>query len=92
MELLLKKLEPIQIRMDGDKNHGRAHIHINYKRQFHVASYAIDDGSRLAGSLDRQYDRTVKAWIEENRAKLLLVWEKVQSGEKPDGLIAELRG
>ncbi|THD81063.1 DUF4160 domain-containing protein [Aliigemmobacter aestuarii] len=91
IEFLVKKLEPLQIRMDGDRNHGRAHVHINYLKQYHVASYAIDDGTRLAGNLSSKYDRVIKTWIADNRKVLLELWHKVQSGESPEGLALKLK-
>src|SRR5438874_228806 len=68
--ILLKRLEAIRIRMDSSKNHQRAHVHIDYGKQYHAASYAIDTGKRIAGKLDRKYDRTVQEWIADYRPKL----------------------
>ena len=82
----------IKIRMDGNKNHKRAHVHVEYDNNFHRASYAIDTGERLAGDLPNKYDRVVRTWICDKRPKLLEVWTLTQSGEDADGIICELRG
>ena len=42
MHLMVLALERMKIRMDGNKNHGRPHIHIDYGTERHAASYAID--------------------------------------------------
>jgi hypothetical protein len=52
MEILVKKLQSIRIRMDGNQNHKRPHVHIDYGNKYHAASYAIDTGERLVGDLD----------------------------------------
>lgn len=92
VEYLLKRNQPIALRMDGDKNHNRPHIHVDYGPDYHVASYAIDNGDRLAGTLDRKYDRSVREWIEDNRSLLLEAWAKTQAGKKPDEIICALMG
>ncbi|HEY5130065.1 MAG TPA: hypothetical protein VIJ35_22745 [Bradyrhizobium sp.] len=50
IEFLVVELEgiAIKIRMDGDRNHARPHIHIDYGKKRHAASYAIDNGERLS--------------------------------------------
>jgi hypothetical protein len=78
--------------MDGNLNHKRPHIHIDYGKQHHVASYAIDSGERLVGSLDRKYDKQVQAWIAMHRDQLLQAWEITQSGQRPQMIINELKG
>jgi hypothetical protein len=46
--LLIKELLNMRLRIDGSKTHGRPHIHIDYGKNRHAASYAIDDGARLS--------------------------------------------
>lgn len=89
-EYLVLKLEAIAIRMDGNKNHKRPHLHVDYRKERHVASYAIDTGERLVGSLDRKYDREVAEWIEKHRDKLLELWNVTQTGADPKPFIATL--
>jgi len=86
----VKELKEIQIRMEGNKNHKRPHVHVDYGKQHHVASYAIDTGDRLVGDLDPRYDRHVRAWIEGHRSKLLLVWALTQAGEKSKPFVCGL--
>jgi Domain of unknown function (DUF4160) len=92
MELLIKKLQAIKIRMDGNKNHTRPHVHIDYGKEYHVASYAIDTGDRLVGNLDTKYDRAAREWIAGNRVKLFEAWELMQAGKTADPIAYELRG
>ena len=90
-QFLVRVLEDIKIRMDGSKNHRRPHIHIDYGRKRHTASYAIDTGEKLVGSLGSQYDRRVLKWIDEYRPKLMMLWENVQTGGRTNSIISELR-
>jgi hypothetical protein len=81
-ELLIKELLPLEVRMEQDKNHKRPHVHINYGKQKHVASYAIDNGERLVGDLSSKYDKVVTSWINENQARLLQIWTEMQAGNQ----------
>jgi hypothetical protein len=92
MKAIVKIHQAIRIRMDGNKNHPRAHLHIDYGREFRTASYAIDTGELLAAKLDRKYDRAVDDWIAICRPLLLQAWELVQTGQSASGVICELRG
>jgi hypothetical protein len=92
MEILLKQLQAIRIRMDGNRNHKRPHVHIDYGRDFHVASYAIDTGERLVGTLNSKYDRAARDWIVGNKAKLLQAWELLRAGRTAKPIACELRG
>jgi hypothetical protein len=89
--LLVKGLHAIRIRMDGSKNHKRPHIHIDYGKEYHTASYAIDNGERIAGELDGKYDQGVGAWIVSSRPQLLRAWKLTQAGQNADVVICELR-
>lgn len=80
-KLLVARVESIEIRMDANKNHGRGHVHIKYKKDGHAASYAINDGSRLAGELPTYYDRKVQSWILRNQSELQTLWDSTQSGQ-----------
>ena len=70
----------------------RPHILIAYGPEFHVASYAINNGDRLAGNLASKYDREVKTWIGDHGPKLLQVWNLTQTGNDAQTLICELKG
>jgi hypothetical protein len=91
IKFLVSRLEAVEIRMDGDKNHGRAHIHVKYGRDGHAASYAIDDGSRLAGVLPSYYNKTVRAFIQKNRTSLEALWKTTQSGKRDEGLLLQFQ-
>jgi hypothetical protein len=90
LELLLLRHKDIAVRMDGSLNHPRAHVHLDYDGRHHVASYAIDDGSHLAG--DRTYDRPIGSWIGENRPALMQVWRSMRAGTVQQGVVAALQG
>jgi hypothetical protein len=78
--------------MYKESAHSRPHLHIDYGSQRHVASYAIDDGSRLAGQLDRKYDSSVSEWINKHKSELTEVWKAAQSGRSPEIILAALQG
>jgi hypothetical protein len=92
MEILVKKLQSIRIRMDGNQNHKRPHVHIDYGNKYHAASYAIDTGERLVGDLDNNYDHAVRQWIAEYKPKVLQAWNLIQAGQNADAIVCELRG
>jgi Domain of unknown function (DUF4160) len=91
IEVVVKKLENIKIKIDGCKNHARPHVHIDYGKEYHAASYAIDTGERLAGELDGKYDGTVREFIGNCRPGLTEAWRKIQAGENADAIVHELR-
>lgn len=90
--ILIMKDEPLQIRMEPD-HHKTPHIHISYKKEYHKASYAIKDGKVLAGSLKSKYDKTVKAWIKENKLELEEIWRELKEGnqKKYELLLGEIQ-
>ena len=57
-----------------------------------TASYAIDDGQRLAGTLETKYDNSMRQWIAANRRTLLAVWHGVRDGGNTEQAVADLRG
>lgn len=93
MKLLVVQLLALKIKMYPENGrHKEPHIHIDYGRdRNHVASYAIRTGKRLAGDLDRKYDRDLAKWIEDNRVRLLELWTTVKAGKKTEHLVAALR-
>jgi len=82
-EILLKKLLPLEFRMEPD-HHGAPHIHINYGKQKHIASYRINDGVRVAGNLSNKYDKIVNDWIALNRTTLQEIWTAMQDGDQKE--------
>jgi Domain of unknown function (DUF4160) len=87
----VKTLKGIRIRMDGSKNHKRPHVHVDYGKEYHTASYAIDNGERIAGELEGKYDGEVSIWIAKCRPQLLRAWKLTQAGQNADVVICELR-
>lgn len=80
-EILLKQVLPLEFRMEPD-THGAPHIHINYGKEKHVASYRINDGVRVAGDLANKYDKIVTGWIIKNQTKLQEIWLAMQEGNQ----------
>jgi len=80
MEVLLKKMLPLEFRMEPDKH--APHIHISYGNEKHTASYLINNGERVAGNLKNKYDKIVKNWIEKNQDKLMKIWNKLKAGNQ----------
>lgn len=80
-EILLKKILPLEFRMEPD-HHGAPHIHINYGKEKHIASYRINDGMRVAGNLSNKYDKVVKDWIALNQATLQEIWTAMKNGNQ----------
>lgn len=89
-ELLIVKLGPLKVKMYQETGHQVPHVHIDYGRHNHVASYSIDEGRRLAGTLPAKYDREVLDWIAANRTTLLQAWQALSSGSDITVLVGEL--
>jgi hypothetical protein len=53
---------------------------------------AIDTGYRLVGNLATKYDRAAREWIARNKAKLLELWQLLQTGKNAETVAIELRG
>ena len=70
---------------------GRGHIHVKYGRDGHAASYAIDDGSRLAGELPSYYNKKIRAFVQKNRTDLDELWKSTQSGKRNEDLLLKFQ-
>ncbi|MFG0731473.1 DUF4160 domain-containing protein [Photobacterium damselae] len=92
MEILLIKRKNMKLKIYQEKGHHLPHIHIDYGNQNHAASYAIETGERLEGTLPKKYDKDVLSWLEYNREKVLEIWQVLQVGEPHKSLISELVG
>jgi hypothetical protein len=92
IEFLVLKRRDLKIKMYRETGHYTPHVHVDYGRDHHVASYSIVEARRLAGMLDGKYDRVVVDWIMKYRARLLDVWNTAQVGRDPRSLIAEISG
>lgn len=89
-EYLLITKGSIKIKLYQERRHSRPHFHVDYGSENHVASYAIDTGERLNGSLAKKYDKVVCAWVERNREALSSVWIAIQAGKSGDEFIKSL--
>lgn len=57
-----------------------------------MATYCIDPPTRLIGTLDRKYDRSITEWIAPRKEKLLKAWALLQAGSDLIPLALELAG
>lgn len=92
MEILLAKRKNMKIKIYQEKGHHLPHIHIDYGKQQHTASYAIETGERIDGRLSKKYDNDVSNWLERNRNKVLDIWNALQAGTQHEQLLAKLAG
>jgi hypothetical protein len=88
---MVRELKSIKIRMDGSKNHQRPHVHVDYGKIYHAASYGIRPAERIAGELSARYDGAVCSWITQNELRLMAAWELVQAGKDATQIAHELR-
>ena len=87
LEILIKKYENLKFKMYQEKSHSTPHFHIDYGSNNHIASFSINDGCRIEGNLPTKYDRIISKWINENKDKLLDIWNHLQAGEPYEELI-----
>ena len=92
IEFLVIRKQNLKVKMYQEQGHSEPHIHIDYGRQNHVASFAIRDGRLLSGSLDRKYKNTISGWIDTHRDSLVNLWATAQLGEPVDEIIVGIRG
>lgn len=89
-EFLIGKKDVLKIKIYEEKSHQLPHLHIDYGRVVHCATYRINPATRLSGNLSRKYDRWVLGWIATNESVLLKIWHAVKSGQDPRELVVEL--
>ena len=90
--LMLVKKQALKIKIYQEVGHSMPHIHIDYGKVHHTASYSIETAQMIEGNLPRKYDRNVTNWIEKNKNKLLEVWGTLQEGNDHHiPLVAELK-
>jgi len=92
LEQLIAKFEQLKIKMYQEAKHPRPHLHIDYGAQRHSATYALDNGERIIGTLHSKYDKPIETWIAQNRETLLMIWKSLQEGSANDTYIQELSG
>ncbi len=91
-EFLLLKLKDIKIKMYQERGHATPHIHIDYGKKNHAASFSVHNPSRINGALPSKYDKSITGWIIENNKMLIDIWGEAQAGGNPAYLIAQLSG
>ena len=89
---LIQRLAQLKIKMYQERGHALPHLHVDYGKQHHVASYSLDPPARLEGDLDTKYDRKIVGWIAVHKAQLLKVWNRLQAGDRFEMELAALRG
>lgn len=92
LELLLLKRGELKVKMYQEPGHALPHVHIDYGRKNHVASYSIDPAERLVGNLDKKYERVIAEWIDARKTVLLELWRTTQAGGDASALIVALAG
>ena len=89
-EFLLLKLKEIKLKMYQERGHSMPHIHIDYGKQHHVASFSINPIAKIEGSLPKNYHDRIIIWITNHKEELLKIWIEAQKGGDPMELISEL--
>lgn len=92
MEFLLAKRKNMKIKIYQEKGHHLPHIHIDYGKQQHAASFSIQTGSRLQGNLPKKYDKDINSWLKRNRDTVLDIWNALQVGGNHNEFITSLVG
>jgi Domain of unknown function (DUF4160)/Protein of unknown function (DUF2442) len=64
-----------------DKRHHLPHFHAEYAE--HKASYSIEDGKLLSGSIPPAKQKLIDAWLEIHREELLANWKLCKEGSEP---------
>ena len=77
----------IKFRIDASRNHFRPHIHIDYGKQFHAISIALDNSEILDGKIPIKYYKGIEALIEKNRQILLDIWKDLRASKDVKPLI-----
>jgi hypothetical protein len=92
VEQVLVRGRRITLKMYQEPGHKLPHLHVDYGKDHHSASYQLDPPERLVGELDKVYDKAVKAWITQNRDALNRIWTELQAGKNVAPIVAELGG
>lgn len=91
-DALLLKFKNIKIKIYQEKNHKLPHIHIDYNKEYHIASYDIKNCIKIEGNVDNHYDKRIIKWIDKYKKILLKVWDDMQEGKDIKEYIKELSG
>ena len=86
LKALLLKRQHTKVKMRAERNHQRAHFHVEYKREF-SASYAVDTLERMAGHMPRRYEDPILEWAAKHQRSLAVTWQSLRAGEDVRELI-----
>lgn len=67
---------------EAGERHNTPHFHIRYGGQ--RATFSIESGDVLAGTLPRAQMRLVQAWVEMHRIELESNWQLLIIGDAPN--------
>ena len=81
----------MKFRMEPDQ-HQRPHVHIQYGKENHKASYAINNGELLAGNLPPYHEKVVIKWISDKSKILDRLWTTLKQGKNYSSIIKEFQG
>jgi len=88
--LLLTKKQNMKIKIYQEKGHQNPHIHIDYGKEKHFASYKIMTGEKINGQLPSKYDQSITEWLKSYRKTIIKIWRKLQDGKDTLDLVASL--
>ena len=91
-ELLLAKRQQLKFKMYQEPGHKLPHIHVDYGRQHHAASFQIHPPRLLSGNLGKSHCASVVSWIAPRTGSLLDLWARLQSGATVARFMRELAG
>lgn len=90
--LMMHRTQNLKFKMYQETGHMKPHLHIDYGRHHHAASFSINPAEKLAGSLSTRDSKTVVGWIDENRETLLKLWANLQDGKETSPFVESLKG
>ncbi|WP_363799851.1 DUF4160 domain-containing protein [Lysobacter firmicutimachus] len=88
--LQIIRLRNLKVKMYQERGHSLPHLHVDYGREHHVASFGIDPPQLLEGKLDLELQFTVESWISRHKESLLALWDELQAGGCIGLLLAEI--
>jgi len=81
-ELLLHRRGHVALYLYKESGtHKRPHFHIRFKTAYD-ASYEIESGERLAGTMPVKYERPILDWVKKNRDVVSNRWHRLNSDER----------
>ena len=90
--LVILRLRNLKLKMYQEKGHKLPHIHVDYGKTYHAATFSIDPARRIEGRMDENYVYTVEDWIDKNKDVLMAIWSNLQAGGDAHDIVAELAG